>query len=66
LRTFVSAELAHRQQFGISGQKVQYRWKSRKVLVVDEVGILGCKDFLDVNAHLQTFRQSPKPFGGRW
>jgi hypothetical protein len=45
---------------------VQYRWKSRKVLVVDEVGILGCKDFLDVNAHLQTFRQSPKPFGGRW
>ena len=34
------------------------------MLVIDEISMLGCQDFYNVNTQLQRFRDSPQPFGG--
>lgn len=47
-----------------------YKWKTRKMLVLDEVSMLGCKDLCTINKTLQHLRPSSdgtpssEPFGG--
>ena len=43
---------------------IDYKWMTRKMLVIDEISMLGCKDFHRVNTQLQRLRESSLPFGG--
>jgi hypothetical protein len=52
------------QKFPQENGSIQYRWMTRKMLVIDEISMLGCQDFYNVNLQLQRFRESPQPFGG--
>jgi len=64
IHSAVQLSVGRDKNFPRDNGPTQYRWMTRKMLVIDEVSMLGCQDFYKVNTQLQRFRDSPQPFGG--
>ena len=64
IHSAVKLGVGQTQKFPQENGSIQYRWMTRKMLVIDEISMLGCQDFYNVNLQLQRFRESPQPFGG--